>query len=374
MRASKQKTILFLFLCLFGFVPFLLAQHYIFIEAEGQQPFYLKKSGETYSSTATGFIILSKLNAKDIEFIIGFPNNLFPEVAFKVNGLVKDRGFYLIKQTEGKGWVLLDRSNSELISGGMVQAKTIISSSSSSTGFAELLADATGDKTLVDRSSLISTPAAKPVAANVKSKPTSTVAKGQTNPKQINKPAGLGVIRSYIQSDDSSSLRITYFEKGAKDNWDTVYVEIEKMLEKAVPRSLMQMDFNNNPVKSLESPEKKSVNVLPASSLSSSPSSDCINPIALPKDIRELQRKISRSSSFDEQIAIAVKSVSEKCYTTKQIKELGTSFLDEQNRLTFYARARKWVVDPALYSELEQSFLQESSIKAFREMMKKQSQ
>lgn len=373
MRASKLKSILFLFLSLFGYVPFLLAQHYIFIEAEGQQPFYLKKSGETYSSTATGFIILSKLNAKDIEFIIGFPNNLFPEVAFKVNGLVKDRGFYL-KQTEGKGWVLLDRSNSELISGGMVQAKTIITSSSTSTGFAELLADATGDKTLVDRSSLVSVPAAKPVAASIKSKSTSPVIKGQTNPKQIDKSGGLGVIRSYIQSDDSSALRITYFEKGAKENWDTIYVEIEKMLEKAISQPLMKMDLSSNQEMSLQKEEKESGNLVTPSNLNTNLASDCVNPIALPKDIRELQRRISRSSSFEEQIEIAIKSLSEKCYTTKQIKELGASFLDEQNRLTFYARARKWVVDPALYSELEQSFLQESSVKAFREMMKKQSQ
>jgi hypothetical protein len=112
MRLSKLKSILLFFVFLFGYIPFLLAQHFVFIEAEGQQPFYLKKNGETYSSTGTGFIILSKLNTKDIEFVIGFPNNIFPEVAFKVKELTKDRGFYL-KQAEGKVWVLVDRSNAE---------------------------------------------------------------------------------------------------------------------------------------------------------------------------------------------------------------------------------------------------------------------
>lgn len=373
MRSSKLKSILFLFFSLFGYVPFLLAQHYIFIEAEGQQPFYLKKNGETYSSTATGFIILSKLDEKDIEIIIGFPNKLFPEAVYKVNGLVKDRGFYL-KQIEGKGWMLLDRSTSELISGGIVQAKTIITSSSSSTGFAELLADATGDKTLADRSNLVSAPATKSVVANVKPKPNSSSVKGQTNSKQINKPAGLGVIRSYIQSDDSSALRITYFEKGAKENWDTIYVEIEKVLEKPVPPPLMKMELKNNSEMNLQNQDKGSVNLLTASNLNANLVSDCVNPIALPKDIRELQRRISRSSSFEEQVEMVLKAMVEKCYTTKQVRELGSSFLDEQNRLTFYTRARKWVVDPALFGELEKSFLQEGSIKAFREMMKKQSQ
>ena len=372
MRSRKLRSILFLFLCLFGYVPFLLAQHYIFIEAEGQQPFYLKKNGETFSSTAKGFIILSKLAEKDVEIVIGFPNKLFPEAIYKVNGLVNDRGFYL-KQIEGKGWMLVDRSTSELISGGKVQAKTVITSPSSSTGFAELLADVTGDKTLVDRSSLITAPVAKPVAANLKSKSTSTVVKGQTNPKQINKPVGLGVIRSYIQSDDSTALRIAYLVKGSKENWDTINVEIERMLEKTVPQPLVKTDSNRNPEMNLQNPEKASANPVTASSVNENIVSDCVNPVALPKDIRELQRRISRSSTVDEQIAMAIKSMSEKCYTTKQVKEVGTSFLEEQSRLTFYSKARKWVVDPALFGELEKSFLQEGSIKAFRDMMKKQS-
>ena len=373
MRASKIKSILFLFVLLFGHVSNLFAQHYVFIEAEGQQPFYLKKNGETYSSTGTGFVILSKLNTKDLEFIIGFPNNLFPEVVFRVKELVKDRGFFL-KQTENKGWVLVDRSSSELISGGMVAAKTNITTASSTIGFAELLVDVTGDKTLADRSSLVNVPAVKPATDNIKNKATSSVSKSQAGPKQNNKSTGLGSIRSYIQSDDSLALRITYFEKGAKDNWDTIYVEIEKMLEKASPSPSVKMDLNNEAVVNSAPKIKESMNVIAAAESELNLPADCVNPIALPKDIRELQRKISRASSFDAQIDIAVKALSEKCFTTKQVKELGTSFWDEQNRLTFFTRAKKWVVDPALYGELEKSFLQEGSIKAFREMMKKQSQ
>lgn len=373
MRASKIKPILFLFALLFGHASNLFAQHYVFIEADGQQPFYLKKNGETYSSTGTGFVILSKLNTKDIEFVIGFPNNLFPEVAFKVNGLVRDRGF-LLKQTDGKGWVLVDRSSAELISGGLVAAKTTFTAAPSSVGFAELLVDVTGDKTLVDKSSLIFTPVVKPTTDNAKSKTTSPATKSPVGPKQINKPTGLGTIRSYIQSDDTFALRITYFEKGAKDNWDTIYVEIEKILEKASPRASAKIDLNAGTVVNLAAQDNESNKVIAATVSDLNPSADCVNPIALPRDIRELQRRISRAPSFDAQVEIAIKALSEKCYTTKQVKELGTAFWDEQNRLIFFTRARKWVVDPALYGELEKSFLQEGSVKAFREMMKKQSQ
>jgi hypothetical protein len=373
MRASKIKPFLFLFVLLFGHAYNLFAQHYIFIEAEKQQPFYLKKNGETYSSTGKGFIILSKLNTTDIDFVIGFPNNLFPEVTFKVSGVVSDRGFFL-KRAEGKGWVLLDRYSSELISSGQVAVKATNTLTSSTTGFAELLVDATGDKTLLDRSSLVNVPTVKQATDNVKTKTTSTVAKSQAASKQINKPTGLGTIRSYIQSDDSLALKITYFEKGAKDNWDTIYVEIEKIVERTSSSPSVKMDLNNGAVVNSAPQKKESMNVIAAAESELNLPADCVNPIALPKDIRELQRRISRASSFDAQIDIAIKTLSEKCFTTKQVKELGTSFWDEQNRLIFFTRARKWVVDPALYGELEQSFLQEGSVNAFREMMKKQSQ
>ena len=85
-----------------------------------------------------------------------------------------------------------------------------------------------------------------------------------------------------------------------------------------------------------------------------------------------MQRKITKATTIEEQLEIAVKAFNEKCFTTKQVKELGAIFWEEQNRLTFYTRIRNYVADPSLYGELEQSFLQEASKKAFRDMLKKQ--
>lgn len=54
------------------------AQHYIFIEADGQQPFYLKQGNKMVSSSATGFLILPKITASELEFSIGFPKIVIP--------------------------------------------------------------------------------------------------------------------------------------------------------------------------------------------------------------------------------------------------------------------------------------------------------
>lgn len=370
MRLSILKSILLLIVFQLGVITLLSAQHYLFIEAEGQQPFYIKRGSETYSSTASGFLILSKLTVKEIDFIIGFPNKLYPEVSFKVNGLDRDRGFSL-KQIEGSGWTLIDRSGSGMIAGGAVTLQLLTASTgNSSAGFADMLADATGDKSLLEKSISTTAPVTKQVAAYSKTKTSSTTIKTEQNKQLPPKPKSWGIVRSIVQADDSTSLRITYFEKNAKENWDTILVEIEKPL-KPIPSAPLEV-VNNQAAQVVDaptiSPEKS--NAVSRSTVENLVSTDCVNPIALPKDVREVQRKMSKSASVDEQIATAMKAMAERCYTTRQVKELGTIFWEEQQRLLFFTSVRKWVSDPALYGELEQSFLQEASKKAFKEMLK----
>lgn len=355
-----------------GIVSFSFAQHYVFIEAEGQQPFYLKTGGETYSSSASGFIILSKLNKTEIDFIIGFPNKLYPEVAFKLNAVAQDKGFAL-RQMEGKGWVLVDRLSAVVVTGGAVDTRQPSSPPVSNTsGFAELLADATGDKSLLEKMTVIGVANDKTSNAVVKPKTNSSALKTQSPAKQPGKTGGLGIVRSYIQSEDSSLLRIAYFEKGAKNNWDTILVEIEKIVKDNIPMKPAQVESTPITSSSLKVIVGETIVDAPKQSITDDQQMTCTQPIALPKDLRELQRKMTKEASIERQLELAMKTFSDKCFTTKQVKELGVIFWEEQNRLVFYTRVRKYVSDPSLYSELEQSFLQEGSRKAFREMLKNQ--
>lgn len=375
MRLCKLKSFLFLVLFQCGMLSLAFAQHYLFIEAEGQQPFYLKKAGQTFSSTGSGFMILSKLTTSDIDLIIGFPNKIYPEVAFKITGLQADRGFYL-KQLEGKGWVLVDRETTAVMLGAKVDAQQAQAIASSTGSFAELLADATGDKSLLDKTFIANTGDKAVVSngpTNAKPKTTTLNTKQDNAQKQVKRLGTLGTIRSYIQSEDSLLLKIAYFDKGIKANWDTIYVEIEKYIN----RPIQQLAVNE--LKEENSLVDAGGSMLSTSSLSPQPITknrvalDCIHPIAMPKDVRDLQKRLSKASSLDDQMILAEKIFSEKCFTTKQVKELGAFFWEEQSRLLFFSRIRKYVSDPSLFGELEQSFLQDNSKKAFRDMLKKQS-
>jgi hypothetical protein len=166
-------------------------------------------------------------------------------------------------------------------------------------------------------------------------------------------------------------LKIAFFDKGVKDNWDTIFVEIDRYLNKPVHFiSSKEQAEQKTVIENRATTNDFTVSTTKLSSAIGIP--DCNNPIAMPKDLRELQRRLSKVSSLDEQMSLAEKAFSVKCYTTRQVKELGSVFWEEQNRLLFYTRIRKYVSDPSLYGELEQSFMQEGSKKAFREMLKKQ--
>lgn len=102
----KQFTccLAFFFLCSIAFTQRL---YFIYIEAEAQQPFFVRIGEKTYSSSASGFLFLSKLKDSSYTFSIGFPNEKWPLQQFTVAIKSKDKGF-LLKNFADKGWGLFD--------------------------------------------------------------------------------------------------------------------------------------------------------------------------------------------------------------------------------------------------------------------------
>jgi hypothetical protein len=90
-------------------------EFFVFIQHEKNQPFYVRMGDRTFSSSALGHVILSRLRDSTYKLSIGFPNNQFPEQEYNVQLNKKDRGFEL-KNLPEKGWSLFDLSSMELIS------------------------------------------------------------------------------------------------------------------------------------------------------------------------------------------------------------------------------------------------------------------
>lgn len=108
-----------LFLCMAALICTILhAQqtNFIHIQSEANQPYAVQLNGITYSSSATGYIVIPQVPAGEHILIVGFPRNLFPEYSFICTIADKPRGFTL-KQGLDNNWSLFDMVNFTIIKG-----------------------------------------------------------------------------------------------------------------------------------------------------------------------------------------------------------------------------------------------------------------
>lgn len=110
-----MRTKAFLLLICMGWLLQAEAQqeYFVFIQHEKKQPFYVRMGERTYSSSAIGHVILSRLKDSAYSFAIGFPNSQAAEQEYSIQ-VKKDRGFEL-KNLPEKGWSLFDLQSLELI-------------------------------------------------------------------------------------------------------------------------------------------------------------------------------------------------------------------------------------------------------------------
>lgn len=82
--------------------------HFIYIQSDTKQPFYVKVDGSSspVSSSTSGYLILPKVPEGKFPFVIGFPDNANPEQHFTCN-ITADKGF-MLKKFPDKGWALYD--------------------------------------------------------------------------------------------------------------------------------------------------------------------------------------------------------------------------------------------------------------------------
>jgi len=364
------------------------AQHYVFIEADGQQPFYLKQGNTMVSSSAAGFLILPKIKATEMEFTIGFPKNIYPEVSFYVNGTDRDRGFQL-KLMEGQGWSLFDRTSLEVIKGESPKAAPIeIQLSKKEEGsFAQLLATATDDKSLLERMPKKDSVEMTSVNKSITKAGLTPVAVKSGLKDSLGKKDKviLPSISISAQMEDADVKRLVYVEKTIKGTADTIAVEIDKKKVEATQPMAQTKDSSlaATPLKAvaddavqsattaqLSKPADKTDSIIANLNVSKpSPIIVCDRPIADYKDIRALQKKLLGITTDEDQRNYAVKAFGQKCFNTKQALEIGWFFVDETSRLQLFKALKPLIADKASFGNLEVSFLKEENITAFRALV-----
>lgn len=111
---QRMKHVLALALTLVTLSVAAQQKHFIYIQSDNQQPFYVKLDKKIMSSTTAGYIIIPKLVAGPYNFTIGFPKNEWPEQKVTCQVTETDAG-YILKNFGEKGWGLFNFQTMDLL-------------------------------------------------------------------------------------------------------------------------------------------------------------------------------------------------------------------------------------------------------------------
>jgi hypothetical protein len=399
-----KRSILCLLILLAGYGAFSQRVYFVYLQTEQAQPFFVKMGDKIYSSASSGYLILSKLYDSTYNFSIGFPQNKWPEQKFSVKIGANDHG-YLVKNFGDKGWGLFD-----LQTMAVQMAATDVKSNNTTTQenvslFTETLAKATGDSTLKQKTvetkteekktAIIDQPSVakkdtivnKLPATNVvetKNENTQPIAKNEEQKTLSTEPYRRSTVIRKSESSTTAGFTVTYIDDYGKGK-DTIQISIPEPAEPDKKADVGKKDdvkfldividstqvpvntaASNNQNKDVS--EKKS---LPADStvVKAGFKNNCVV-TANDKDFFDLRKIMAALNGNEEMIDAAKKYFKGVCFSTAQIKNLSTLFLDDAGKYSFFDAAYNYVSDVENFASLQSELKDPYYINRFKAMLR----
>jgi hypothetical protein len=390
MNKINKKTISVFSLLLFGALNLAAQQnHFIYLQTANKQSFYIKLNKKLLSSSASGYLIIPKLQDGNYQLTIGFPKNEWPEQNVTCSVNKKDVG-YLLKDFGEKGWGLFDFQTMEVVMSGIkaTENKTVASeekkdivSSSANNGSPEKNPE---DKPAIKEEIKPAVVAEKNAEAL---KTRSQITKWLNNTNADGMELGYidwvnehpDTIRVFIPADKSNEtvkteknkeeLVIEVPKKLPVQNSDPKFIDIElhnpnskidTVLKQTIP--LVNDEKKAAVVKTVEIPKEnisKTVMI----------NSDCKN-FATEDDFLKLRKKMAAEDNEDDMVDVAKKLFKSRCFTTEQVKNLSFLFLKDAGKYKFFDVAYAFVSDSYNFSSLETQLTDTYFISRFKVMMR----
>ena len=178
-----MKYLFVVALILLSFHGFSQQNHFIYIQADNRQPFYIKMDKKIISSSTAGYLIIPKVRDSVVELVFGFPRNQWPEQRILCRGNNADAGF-LLKNFGEKGWGLINFQSMELVMADTAKnAELAANVEKKENDFAAILGNVVEDPGLKEQAlnTLEQVPDKTEVLLKKKDKP-------EIKPKRISKP------------------------------------------------------------------------------------------------------------------------------------------------------------------------------------------
>ena len=375
--------------------------HFVYIQADNQQPFYIKYDGKNYSSSSIGYLILPKLNDGSFSIQVGFPKNLYPEQAFNLSVAGKDLGFAL-KNFADKGWGLFNFQTTDIVmnvnasAASEVIAKPAITTTNTANPFGNMLADAINDSTLNQQRvipkdtasvavnspvSMDSSKASQATAPNTQNTAiqTGNLTKNDTPADNDNSAKAKATVDSTLriikssENTTSNGTDLTFLDNVSKDTIhafipssdtvktatkDNLNTEVKASVNDTIKSKIDNPFFNNTNNTSASQPAMQDTanNTTAETKGNIITNSNCLKMLSS-YDADRLKKKIISLHSQDDILAAVKKSLRDKCITTDQVEDLSNLFLSDENRYNFYDAVYPNVSDYFNYPQLQSTLI-----------------
>ncbi len=171
-----KQCMFFCICCISFFSARLQAQqnHFIYLQTENKQPFYVKLDNNILSSSVSGYLLIPKLKEGSYNFTLGFPKKEWSEQKFSCTVANADAG-YLVKNFGDRGWGLFNLQTLDISMAGAGTQRPASTQGDKTDEFSTLLSSAVNDPSILKKDVVEPPPVikdtVKTVAAEKKNKP-----------------------------------------------------------------------------------------------------------------------------------------------------------------------------------------------------------
>lgn len=373
-------------LLLFFSTAFTQQLYFIYLQTEPEQPFFIKANNKVFSSTATGYVILTRLADSVHTITVGFPQNKWPEQQFKIDIKAKDHG-YVLKNYGDKGWGLTDLQTSALQMATVAAGENApVAETGNVSVFTDVLAKAANDPSLRDKPA----PASQPQQAVVQPVNEPAVAAPDTREpvqavtvetvKKEDTPATAtvvytepvvaadykpSVVTRKSESSTTEGFGLTFVDEYADGTSDTIRIMIPNQRSFA---SIIQ-PVPKDEKKFLDIPADKTAEASPQSQPVTAVRNYCAD-TATESDFRKLRKKMAAHNNDDDMVSEAAKSFRAKCFSVEQVKHLSSLFLFDSGKYKLFDAAYTHVGDVENFTRLQAELSDKYYINRFQAMLR----
>ncbi len=149
MYIFRFKKLAFLLLtCVFTFSVKAQQTHFVYLQTDNGQPFYVKLNNKVISSSSQGYVILPAMNDGEFQLTVGFPKKEHPEETFSLNIDNNNEGF-VIKNFEDNQTQLFNLQTLALVKGASDSEKPVVAAKKDTDAFSTMLASVVKDSSIL---------------------------------------------------------------------------------------------------------------------------------------------------------------------------------------------------------------------------------